>query len=444
MYSWAVWASLAKVFMLPSLKSAKLSRLGNLPLPSATVFSWMICPLRTITPVLLLPFQRSPKLSSAKASTTRLSLAKFTGSIIADGGTIGGFNITSTSNTGNSSSGGHFATSSLYTHVSSGSYEYEAGLKGSGSSTAAAFYVRRISSGDDWNTGDYIFYVANNGYLYATNANITGTIKATSFTVSGSNIYTTTTIGDDIVLNNTSSYYDASVIFKKNGSTIASYGSSGLNWGGGTITYSNGGLHCNHGVYAPTFVMQENASYYTTVGSTYIGVVRHASNGVYFGIDANNYLTIGTTYLYGGAVRIYSHGSGAVYLGASGNTAITSDETLKDLYDIDERYANFFNKINPVLYRYKIGHRTHLGFGAQSIEKALLQSGLTTEDFAGILIDENVDIGEDERMSSDGKTHFDKLYSLRYEEFIALNTMMIQKLQGKINDLERQLAEIKG
>jgi len=47
-------------------------------------------------------------------------------------------------------------------------------------------------------------------------------------------------------------------------------------------------------------------------------------------------------------------------------------------------------------------------------------------------------------MSPDGKTHFDKLYSLRYEEFIALNTMMIQKLQGKINDLERQLAEIKG
>ena len=372
------------------------------------------------------------------------SLAKFTGSIIADSGTIGGFNITSTSNTGNSSSGGHFATSSLYTHVSSGSYEYEAGLKGSGSSTAAAFYVRRISSGGDWDTGDYIFYVANNGYLYATNANITGTVKATSFTVSGSNIYTTTTIGDDIVLNNTSSYYDASVIFKKNGSTIASYGSSGLNWGDGAITYSNGGFHCNHGVYAPTFVMQENASYYTTVGSTYIGLVRHASNGVYFGIDANNYLSIGTTYLYGGAVRIYSHGSGAVYLGISGNTAITSDETLKDIYAIDDKYIKFFNKLNPVAYTYKVGHRKHIGFGAQSVEKALSDSGLTTEDFAGILVDKNVDIGEDEHMSPDGKTHFDKLYSLRYEEFIALNTMMIQKLQGKINDLERQLAEIKG
>ena len=148
--------------------------------------------------------------------------------------------------------------------------------------------------------------------------------------------------------------------------------------------------------------------------------------------------------IYGGAVRIYSHGSGAVYLGISGNTAITSDETLKDIYAIDDKYIKFFNKLNPVTYTYKVGHRKHIGFGAQSVEKALSDSGLTTEDFAGILVDENVDIGEDEHMSPDGKTHFDKLYSLRYEEFIALNTMMIQKLQGKINDLERQLAEIKG
>ena len=113
------------------------------------------------------------------------------------------------------------------------------------------------------------------------------------------------------------------------------------------------------------------------------------------------------------------------------------------MYDIDDRYTDFFNKINPVLYKYKIGHRTHLGFGAQSVEKALLESGLTTEDFAGIIKEVNVDLPDDMPLAPNGKTHFDELYSLRYEEFIALNTMMIQRLQSKINNLERQLAEIK-
>ena len=127
---------------------------------------------------------------------------------------------------------------------------------------------------------------------------------------------------------------------------------------------------------------------------------------------------------------------GGVYLGASGSTAITSDETLKDLYTVDDKYIDFFNKLNPVAYKYKVGHRTHLGFGAQSVEKALYDSGLNTEEFAGILVDKNVDIGEGEKLPPDGKTHFDKLYSIRYEEFIALNTLMIQKLQKRISELE--------
>ena len=367
------------------------------------------------------------------------SVAKFTGSIIANGGTIGGFNISSTSNTGSSANGGHFATNSLYVQTSDITYEYETGLKGTSGSGTAAFYTRRISSGNNWSSGEYTFYVANNGYLYATNANITGTITATSFTVNGTNLYTKTTIGDDITLINTSSFYNAKIIFKKNSSTIAEYKSDGLSWGNSTITSYNGGFYFNHGVYASTFVIQEDAAYYTTVGSGYISLVRHASRGAYYGIDADNSGTITNTYLYGGTVRIYAHSGGAVYVGASGSEAVTSDETLKDIYDIDEKYIDFFNKLNPVIYKYKIGHRKHFGFGAQSVEKALLESGLTTEDFAGVLIDKNVEIGEDERISLDDRKHFDELYSLRYEEFIALNTMMIQKLQKRIEDLERQL-----
>ena len=378
------------------------------------------------------------------------TLAKFTGSIIATGGTIGGFNITSTSNTSNTSSGGHFATNSLYVHSSGGSYEYEAGLKGASGSGSAAFYVARISSGDNWSSGDYMFYIANNGYLFASNANITGAIKATSFTVSGTSFNSVTTITDDIVIKNSNITWadnsnDSKIIFKDNSGTVATYAPFKITLGrDGIINYYDGGFHINHGVYAPTFVIQQNASYYTTSGTAYVGLVRHASDGVYFGIDASNAsLHIPKTFLYGGVVRIYAHSGGAVYVGASGSEAVTSDETLKDLYTIDDRYIDFFNKLNPITYIYKVGHRKHLGFGAQSVEKALLDSGLSTEEFAGVIIDENVDIGNDEYISPDNKSHFDKLYSLRYEEFIALNTMMIQKLQKEIQSLQYEIKSLK-
>ena len=47
-------------------------------------------------------------------------------------------------------------------------------------------------------------------------------------------------------------------------------------------------------------------------------------------------------------------------------------------------------------------------------------------------------------MSPDGATHFDELYSLRYEEFIALNTMMIKVAFKKIADLEQEIKKLKG
>ena len=164
---------------------------------------------------------------------------------------------------------------------------------------------------------------------------------------------------------------------------------------------------------------------------------------VYFGVNSANSASGTTSYLRGKNVRIYAHGSkGGVYLGSSGFTAITSDENLKNIFDIDDRYESFFNNINPVAYQYKVGHRTHLGFGARAIENALQDANLTTEEFAGILIDRNVSVGEDEIMSPDGATHFDEIYSLRYEEFIALNTYMIKKQQRIIEDLTRRIESI--
>ena len=275
---------------------------------------------------------------------------------------------------------------------------------------------------------------------------VTGNITARSFTVSGTTFSATTTITDEIVITLPSytliSGGQKFFTIKSGSTTVASYGSDEINYAGGKISYSDSVFTCNKTFHASNLRLNQNGALYATTGSNYHSVVLHYGSSIYFGVTEGSSASISTTYLRGKVVRLYAYSGGGVYLGTSGSTAVTSDETFKDLYNIDDRYVDFFDKLNPVVYKYKVGHRRHLGFGAQSVEKALLDSGLETEDFAGIVVEEDVDI-DDSYLSLGGSNHFNKLYSLRYEEFIALNTMMIKKLQERIKDLERQLVEIK-
>lgn len=379
------------------------------------------------------------------------TLAKFTGNIIANGGSIGGFNITSTSNTGTSSSGGHIYTNSLYVHSSSSAYEYEVGIHGaSGSSVTnqAAIYVKRISSGENWSSATNVFYLTNSGYLYASNANISGAISATSFTAYGSNIHTYTRIGDNISLINTSSLIDPYLYISNTHdttTTTAKLTTTALTMNGYSMSVASGFVFSGN-VNAPNFTMNNNNSFYVST----IPIITHYSNALYFGANGDYDLNVTTSYFRGANVVVHANSGniilkaasgGAVYLNSTSGDVVTSDETLKDISDIDNRYSDFFDNINPIAYKYKVGHRTHMGFGAQSIEKALLDSGLTTEEFAGILIGETKDMDAEMYGFPDGwiEEH-DKLYSLRYEEFIALNTYMIKKLQNEIAELKAQLS----
>ena len=60
------------------------------------------------------------------------------------------------------------------------------------------------------------------------------------------------------------------------------------------------------------------------------------------------------------------------------------------------------------------------GLGAQDVEAALHRSGLTADDFSGLV-------------APDGETGS---YSLRYEQFIALCIGQIQKLKLRVKQLE--------
>lgn len=161
------------------------------------------------------------------------------------------------------------------------------------------------------------------------------------------------------------------------------------------------------------------------------------------------------TILRGLTVRLYAHSGGGVYLGYSGSTAVTSDRNLKtDIVDLNEKFENFFYKLRPITYKYNAeevkGHRDHVGFIAQEVEDALTESGLTTEEFAGIIIEKDVSLNPDYDASASEEENkkkekvYEKLYSLRYEEFIALNTHMIQKCLKEIKALKEEIEQLKG
>lgn len=140
----------------------------------------------------------------------------------------------------------------------------------------------------------------------------------------------------------------------------------------------------------------------------------------------------------------------------STNSAIsTSDKNykknIKGLKE-DERFYLLFKKLAPVSYLFTDGTsgRTHVGFTAQDVEDAMQEVGLTDLDFAGFCKD--VKMKATEEKDKDGNVIFVKdldeygnekyVYALRYEEFIAINTMMIQKLDEKQSELEEKVNQL--
>lgn len=114
------------------------------------------------------------------------------------------------------------------------------------------------------------------------------------------------------------------------------------------------------------------------------------------------------------------------------NAAIqTSDLTLKrDLeYDLS-RYDRLFDALRPMSFRFVDGEsgRRHLGLGAQDVERAMADSGVSDMEFAGFV-----------KSPREGVDEFD--YALRYGEFIPLCIEQIQRLKGRVDELERRMSK---
>lgn len=120
----------------------------------------------------------------------------------------------------------------------------------------------------------------------------------------------------------------------------------------------------------------------------------------------------------------------------------TSDRRKKtdfmNLLD-DPRYEAFFKQLKPLEYRFieDSDGMMHIGFVAQDVEAALQASGIRNDEFFGLehtyftrLDFESDEAWNDFLISNNG---ISDSYVLCYQEFIALNTAMIQK---QMNEME--------
>ena len=118
-------------------------------------------------------------------------------------------------------------------------------------------------------------------------------------------------------------------------------------------------------------------------------------------------------------------------LWATTGSILTSDRNEKNnINKLSDEYEKIFDGLKPVSYKLNknSSNRTHIGFIAQDVEEAVINAGLTTQEFAGICYwNEEKDT---------------KSYGLRYEEFIALCVDQIQKLKKQVATLEEKLNTI--
>ena len=108
----------------------------------------------------------------------------------------------------------------------------------------------------------------------------------------------------------------------------------------------------------------------------------------------------------------------------------SSDERLKniDTPQTFKKYSKFFDNLTPISYTLKNNPegKKLIGFGAQSVRQALVDSGLTEKDFDGY------------------RHHGDDQYdSLCYTQFIPLNTYEIQQAKKRIAELESEVLTLK-
>lgn len=223
------------------------------------------------------------------------------------------------------------------------------------------------------------FFVRSNGSLYASAAEITGTISGS--VISGSVIS-----GSDI---------------KSTGTVVGRTGGARL-YNGSLLLFSQYG-NVDNAIECGTIISD--------------GMIHFAGSGnMSFGIYVRDDGTIAM---------------GGTWVNEDGDSVRYSDANLKNSIErLDDRYDVVFDNLISKRFKYNNGHsgRYHTGYVTQDVQAALKSGGVDEKEFGAICTFRR---GTEREWSG-----------LRYSEFIALNTWQIQKLKQRVSELETLIAQL--
>lgn len=318
------------------------------------------------------------------------------------------------------------------------------------SSPNAGIYIGTDGIRQYKDTSQYI--QMKDGALTAKNANITGTIKANNITANSSYYLCNSDDTDfkspiKIISDTTdSSVFTTQINFGrlgKNANYISFIDDGGITEGedarkcklttsrfnvkGQTLfedeVYTNKNITCGNNIYAKKIC--SNSDYYVSKNSDNITILGYNSTTDYDYVGNNN---IEGLVLRGKNVKLNN----------SSGTTVTSDERLKNSFKSLDEFNNTYMNLIPYAFKYNNGtsDRYHFGFKAQDVKIALEKNGYTTQDFGGVV--QMTASSDDEEYQG-----IEDPMGLRYNEFIAWNTHMIQKLYKKVELQEQTINELK-
>lgn len=279
-----------------------------------------------------------------------------------------------------------------------------------------------------WSTGSTPVGIGTNGTLCANTGLRVGVLHWSSYTASvHGSLYATNIRADAWGTGRSNSNYNHSL-----------YGSLAVldNYGDRATIFAD----LNGDVTGDVTGTADSAKYSIEAGM----LVKSELSGYYCYIsNSNNLVPVILTMNCGGPVNYWAN----VY--AANGQIQPSDRNMKrSISNIKSAYENMFLKLNPVSYQFKDGDRTHIGFISQEVEEAMTEENLTDMDFAGFcrdldqVVEKNKETGEEiitQKYNEDGTEKY--RYAIRYSEFIALNTHMIQKLYKRVDELEERLSK---
>lgn len=418
--------------------------------------------------------------------------------LLATGGKIGGWNISgSTFYAYGNENGSCSAADAL-------GYTYVQGAPGTNlGNTVISVRTRTAAERTAGTDFSYQFYVDYKGYLYANNANIKGTVTATSGTIGGFSIGSTqlsvygtaSGVGTSsnglywALMNGSPGTNGGNVAFgvASRTSTSASWVfNTYMNYNGyfyaknaniqGTITSSSGTIGgwtiSSNGMFYPNattpnaWITSSSATFGNGNYNVTTGRIPGPSSSAFYGIEGepDHALTIGNgvTWLQLGCNGewLRPNDSGTCSLGnsdykwtrvyATNGTIQTSDRKDKDvLGDLDEELAtNLILNANPITYMWKDGdhRRTRMGFIAQEIAeecKAMNKNlALCTASFKGdpAFSDSGSDIARD--YFGEDVDDSELTWGLAYTELIAPLVKVVQIQHDNIQTLTSRMAEL--